>query len=177
MSEAPGNQASAEDRPARWQRPDAIGALLRKARTIAIVGLSADPQKASNFVATYLKRAGYRIIPISPKGGEILGERAYPDLASAAASVDGKIDLVDVFRPAKDCLGVVEQAIAVGAGAVWIQLGIVALEAGARAEAAGLEVVMDLCIKMEHGRRAGTLHWAGMNTGVITAKKARIGLG
>jgi predicted CoA-binding protein len=171
MSQAtPG--AGVLEQPARWQRPEAIGALLRSARTVAIVGLSADPQKASNFVATYLKRAGYRIIPISPKGGEILGERVYPDLASVGAPVD----IVDVFRPARDCLGVVEQAISAGARAVWIQLGIVALEAGARAEAAGLEVVMDRCIKMEHGRRAGTLHWAGMNTGVITAKKARLGL-
>ncbi len=176
MSEAPGSHASthaATDRPARWQRPDAISALLRSARTIAMVGLSADPQKASNFVATYLLRAGYRVIPVSPKGGEILGQRVYPDLAS----IEVLIDLVDVFRPAKDCLGVVEQAIATRAKAVWIQLGIVALEAGDRAEAAGLEVVMDLCIKMEHGRRAGTLHWAGMNTGVLTAKKARLGLG
>jgi uncharacterized protein len=169
MSEAPSSHA----RPARWQRPDAISALLRKARTIAMVGLSADPQKASNFVATYLLRAGYRVIPVSPKGGEILGQRVYPDLAS----IEVPIDLVDVFRPAKDCLGVVEQAIAARAKAVWIQLGIVAPEAGDRAEAAGLDVVMDLCIKMEHGRRAGTLHWAGMNTGVLTAKKARLGLG
>lgn len=165
--------SEASDKPARWQKPEAIGALLRSARTVAIVGLSADPQKASNFVATYLKRAGYRVIPISPKGGEILGERVYPDLASVGAPVD----IVDVFRPAKDCLGVVEQAIAAHARAVWIQLGIVSLEAGERAEAAGLQVVMDRCIKMEHGRRAGTLHWAGMNTGVVTAKKARLGLG
>lgn len=164
--------ASSSDPLARWQKPEAIGALLRSARTIAIVGLSADPQKASNFVATYLKRAGYRVIPISPKGGEILGERVYPDLAS----IGEPVDLVDVFRPAKDCAGVVEQAIAARAKAVWIQLGIVAPEAGARAEAAGLQVVMDKCIKMEHGRRSGTLHWAGMNTGVVTAKKARLGL-
>lgn len=166
------SQDSIAEKLARWQRPDDIGALLRSARTTAIVGLSADPQKASNFVATYLKRAGYRVIPISPKGGEILGERVYPDLASIGAPVD----LVDVFRPAKDCLGVVEQAIAAQAKAVWIQLGIVALEAGERAAAAGLQVVMDKCIKMEHGRRSGTLHWAGMNTGVVTAKKAKLGL-
>ena len=167
-----GKTASVTDKPARWQDPEAIGALLRSTRTIAIVGLSADPQKASNFVATYLKRAGYRVIPISPKGGEILGERVYPDLAS----IGEPVDLVDVFRPAKDCAGVVQQAIAAHARAVWIQLGIVALEAGELAEAAGLNVVMDKCIKMEHGRRSGTLHWAGMNTGVLTAKKARLGL-
>jgi uncharacterized protein len=172
MSDVATATAPVTDKPARWQDPEAIGAVLRSTRTIAMVGLSADPQKASNFVATYLKRAGYRVIPISPKGGEILGERVYPDLAS----IGEPVDLVDVFRPAKDCAGVVQQAIAARARAVWIQLGIVALEAGDRAEAAGLQVVMDRCIKMEHGRRSGTLHWAGMNTGVVTAKKARLGL-
>jgi uncharacterized protein len=172
MSDVATATAPVTDKPARWQDPEAIGAVLRSTRTIAMVGLSADPQKASNFVATYLKRAGYRVIPISPKGGEILGERVYPDLAS----IGEPVDLVDVFRPAKDCVGVVQQAIAARARAVWIQLGIVALEAGDRAEAAGLQVVMDRCIKMEHGRRSGTLHWAGMNTGVVTAKKARLGL-
>ena len=154
---------------ARWQRVDVIRDLLGSARTIAIVGLSADPQKASNFVGTYLKRAGYRIIPVSPRAGAILGERAFPDLAS----VDVPIDIVDVFRPAADCLAIVEQAIAVNARAVWIQLGIVNFAAAERAEAAGLAVVMDRCTKIEHGRRNGTLHWAGMNTGVLTAKKAR----
>jgi uncharacterized protein len=172
MSDVATATAPVTDKPTRWQDPEAIGAVLRSTRTIAMVGLSADPQKASNFVATYLKRAGYRVIPISPKGGEILGERVYPDLAS----IGEPVDLVDVFRPAKDCVGVVQQAIAARARAVWIQLGIVALEAGDRAEAAGLQVVMDRCIKMEHGRRSGTLHWAGMNTGVVTAKKARLGL-
>jgi len=156
---------------ARWQRVDVIRDLLLSARTIAIVGLSADPQKASNFVGTYLKRAGYRIIPVSLKAGEILGERAFPDLAS----VDVPIDIVDVFRPAKECLAIVEQAIAVNARAVWIQLGIVNFAAAERAEAAGLAVVMDRCTKIEHGRRHGSLHWAGMNTGVLTAKKARAG--
>jgi predicted CoA-binding protein len=156
---------------ARWQRIDVIRDLLRSARTIAIVGLSADPRKPSNFVGTYLKRAGYRIIPVSPRAGEILGERAFPDLAS----VDVPIDLVDIFRPAADCLAIVEQAIAVHAPAVWIQLGIVNLAAAERAEAAGLAVVMDRCTKIEHGRRNGSLHWAGMDTGVLTAKKARPG--
>jgi predicted CoA-binding protein len=156
---------------ARWQRIDVIRDLLRSARNIAIVGLSADPRKASNFVGTYLKRAGYRIIPVTPKTGEILGERAFPDLAS----VDVPIDIVDIFRPAADCLAVVEQAIAVRAPAVWIQLGIVNLAAAERAEAAGLAVVMDRCTKIEHGRRNGSLHWAGMDTGVLTAKKARAG--
>jgi uncharacterized protein len=170
---SPPEVLSAPDSLARWHQPHVIGDLLRSTRTIAMVGLSADPQKASNFVATYCKRAGYRVIPISPKSGEILGERVYPDLAS----VDVPIDLVDVFRPAKDCLAVVEQAIAVGARAVWIQLGIVAVQAAERAAAAGLIVVMDRCIKMEHARSAGTLHWGGMNTGVLSAKKARPRIG
>ncbi|MFZ5625448.1 MAG: CoA-binding protein [Gemmatimonadota bacterium] len=158
------------ERAARWQRPDTIRRLLTTARTVAIVGLSSDPQKASSFVATYLQRAGYRIIPVSPRGGEILGEKVYPDLAS----IPEPIDIVDVFRPARDCPAVVDQAIAVGARAVWIQLGIVSPEAGERAERAGLDIVMDRCMKMEHGRLAGTLHWGGMNTGVVTARKARL---
>ena len=152
--------------------PSVIGRILHNARTLAIVGLSAEPQKASHFVATYMKRAGYRIIPVSPKGGIILGL----PVVSSLADVEVPIDVAVIFRPAKDCLPVVEQAIAAKAKAVWIQLGIVNVEAADRARAAGLDVVMDRCIKMEHGRRTGGLHDAGMNTGFISARKARFGL-
>ncbi len=168
-AEASPSQAPAN---ASFDDPATIGRILREARTVAIVGLSADPQKASHFVATYLLRAGYRVIPVSPKPGTILGQTVVPSLAA----IDVPIDVVDVFRPAKDCPAVVEQAIAAGAKAVWIQLGIVSLEAAERAAAAGLSVVMDRCIKMEHGRRSGGLHLGGMNTGVISARKARVGL-
>lgn len=157
---------------ARWQRPEVIRRLLLESHTIAIVGLSTDEQKASSFVATYLMRAGYRVIPVTPKGGQILGEVAYPDLAS----VPEKVDIVDVFRRGKDCPAVAQQAIAIGAKALWIQLGIVSVEAAELAEQAGVAVVMDRCMKMEHGRLAGSLHWAGMDTGMLTARKGRIGL-
>ena len=155
-----------------YQDPFIIGRILRAAKTLAIVGLSAEPHKASHFVATYMKRAGYRIIPVSPKGGTILGLEVVPTLAE----IDDPIDVAVIFRPAKDCLPVVQQAIAAKAKAVWIQLGIVNVDAAECARAAGLDVVMDRCIKMEHGRLSGGLHDAGINTGVISARKARIGL-
>ena len=151
----------------RYQDPDIIRELLDACRTIAMVGLSADRQKASYFVASYLRYEGYRIIPVNPRGGEILGERVYPDLRS----IPGTVDLVDVFRPASECAAIVDQAIAIHAKAVWTQLRIVDFEAAEKALAAGLKVVMDRCVKMEHGRYGGSLHWAGMNTEIITAKK------
>jgi predicted CoA-binding protein len=153
---------------ALYQNSDCIRDLLANARTIAIVGLSADRQKASYFVANYLQREGYRIIPVNPRGGMILGEAVYADLQS----IPEKVDVVDVFRPSSEVPGIVDQAIAIGAKAVWMQLRIINFEAAERARAAGLSVVMDKCIKMEHGRYSGSLHWAGMNTEIITARRA-----
>ncbi|KAI5912886.1 CoA-binding protein [Thauera sp. 2A1] len=122
--------------------------LLQDTRTIAVVGMSANPERASNEVAQYLRRAGYTIIPVNPACAEILGEKCYPSLRE----VPVPIDLVDVFRKSEDVMPVVEDAIAVGAKAVWLQLGVIATEAAARAEAAGLAVVMDHCTKIEHRR-------------------------
>lgn len=157
------------DERRRFQDPATIRRLLGNSRTIAIVGLSTDPQKASSFVATYLQKAGYRIIPVTPRAGKILGETTVPDLGSLPVPVD----LAVVFRPGPACLEVATQAIAAGIPAIWFQLRIPAREAAERAAAAGLTVVLDKCIKMEHGRFAGTLHWSGMNTEIISAKKAR----
>ena len=157
---------TAEQR-ARYQNPDIIRDVLEQSRTIAMVGLSADRQKASYFVASYLRYEGYRIIPINPRGGEILGQRVYPDLRS----IPEPVDLVDVFRPASECPAIVDQAIAIHAEAVWTQLRIVDFEAAEKALAAGLKVVMDKCVKMEHGRYNGSLHWAGMNTEIVSARK------
>lgn len=154
----------------RFQDPGTITRLLRSSRTIAIVGLSSDPQKASAFVATYLQKAGYRIIPVTPRPGVILGEPTVPDLAS----LPGPVDLAVVFRPGHECLAVAEQAIAARIPAIWFQLRINALEAAQRAASAGLAVVLDKCVKMEHGRFGGTLHWGGMNTEIISARKARL---
>ena len=154
----------------RFQDTATIRRLLATSRTIAVVGLSTDPQKASQFVATYLQRHGYRIVPVTPRPGIILGERTWPDLTSIPFS----IDLVNVFRPAADGVAVARQAIAIGAPALWFQLRILALEAAEQAARAGLAVVVDRCLKMEHGRWSGTLHWAGMNTELITARKPRL---
>lgn len=143
--------------------------ILQEADTIAMIGLSSNPQKASQFVATYLQYQGYRIIPVHPKADTILGETAYPDLAS----IPEPVDVVDVFRPPHECPAYAEQAADIGADVFWMQLGIVSPEAAKIAEDRGLDVVMDRCFKMEHGRHNGGMHWVGMNTGIITAKRGR----
>lgn len=153
----------------QYQDPALIRSILAGARTIALVGLSKDPQRPSYFVASYLHYEGYRIIPVNPTATEILGQRSYPDLQS----IPEPVDLVDIFRPAAACMEIVEQAIAIRAKAVWMQLRIVNLAAAQRAKEAGLQVVMDRCVKMEHGRYNGSLHWVGMNTEIVTARKAR----
>ncbi|HVT11358.1 MAG TPA: CoA-binding protein [Fimbriimonadaceae bacterium] len=153
----------------RYQNTKTIRDLLATARTIAIVGLSTEKTKASNMVASYLQDEGYRIIPVHPKATEILGEKCYPDLKS----IPEKVDIVDIFRPASEVPGIVDDAIAIGAKAVWMQLRIIDLPSADRALAAGLKVVVDRCMKMEHGRFGGALHWAGMNTEVITAQRRK----
>jgi len=132
---------------------DELGRILREARTIAVVGLSADPEKPSHEVAAYLQAQGYRIIPVNPRGGVILGETVYADLHA----VREPIDIVDVFRPAAACLDVARDAVTVRAKVLWLQLGIVNVEAAALARAAGLAVVMDRCTLREHRRRPNHL--------------------
>lgn len=153
----------------RYQNTMVIQRLLRDAKTIAVVGLSTEKTKASNMVASYLQDEGYRIVPVHPKAAEILGEKAFPSLAE----IPFPVDIVDVFRPPDELPGIVEEARKIDAKAVWVQLRIINLEAADRALEAGLEVVVDKCIKMEHGRYGGMLHWAGMNTEVISAKRRR----
>jgi len=164
------NTTLSDEERRRYQDPAVIRRLLSTARTIAIVGMSADPQKASAFVASYMQHEGYRIIPVNPRGGRVLGETIYPDLAS----IPGPVDIVDVFRPSAEAPAFARQAVAIGARALWLQLRIISLEAGELAAAAGLDVVMDRCVKMEHGRFNGTLHWGGMNTEIISARKAAL---
>jgi uncharacterized protein len=164
------NTTLTEDERRRYQDPTVIRRLIAGARTVAIVGMSADPQKASSFVASYLQHEGYRIVPVNPRGGHVLGETIYPDLASIPIPVD----IVDVFRPPSEAPIFARQAVAIGAKALWLQLRIVNFEAAEIAAAAGLDVVMDRCLKMEHGRFNGTLHWGGMNTEIISARKARL---
>ena len=162
------NTTLSEEERRRWQNPDVVRRLLATARTVAIVGMSADPQKASAFVAAYLQHEGYRILPVNPRGGSVLGETIYPDLTAIPVPVD----IVDVFRPSAEAPTFARQAVAIGAKALWLQLRIVSVEAAGIAEAAGLDVVMDRCVKMEHGRYHGTLHWGGMNTEIVSARKA-----
>lgn len=144
------NQGTCE-LPAAPSTPAEIDAVLARARTIAVVGLSDKPDRESYQVAAYLQRSGFRIVPVNPAVREVLGEKAYPDLASVPPEI--AIDVVDIFRKPEFIPEVVEQAIARGSGAVWMQLGLAHNAAADRARAAGLAVVMDRCIKVEHQRR------------------------
>jgi predicted CoA-binding protein len=123
--------------------------ILKSARTIAVVGLSANPRRPSHGVARYLQRAGYRIIPVNPNVAEVLGERAYPTLGA----LPGPVDVVEVFRRSEFAGAIVDEAIAIGAGAVWLQDGVVDEAAAERARAAGLDVVMDDCMMRRHAAR------------------------
>ncbi len=145
--------------------------ILRDSRRIAVVGISAEWHRPSFFVGKYLLEHGYKMIPVNPKYREVLGQTCYPDLQSARAA--GPIDMVDCFRKAEDIGPLAEQAIAIGAKTLWMQLGVVNPAAAAKASAAGLEVVMDRCVKIEHGRLFGGLNWAGVNTRVISARRPR----
>ncbi|HKZ25175.1 MAG TPA: CoA-binding protein [Acidimicrobiia bacterium] len=143
--------------------------LLLAARSVALVGVSANPLRSSNFVATYLTRTTYRIYPVNPNAGEVLGLKCYPSLAELPEVPD----IVDCFRKEKDLPEVVEESIALGARAVWFQLGLRNDEAARRAREAGLVCVQDRCLKIEHARFAGGLHLAGFDTGVISSKRRR----
>ena len=143
--------------------------ILADARTIAVVGLSADWFRPSYFAAKYMQEHGYRIIPVNPKYPEILGEKSYPSLTA----IPLKVDMVDCFRNARDIVPIARDAIAIGAEVLWQQLGVVNHEADQLARAAGLDSVMDRCVKIEHARLFGGLGWAGVNTGVISARRPK----
>ncbi|MCB1274289.1 MAG: CoA-binding protein [Leucobacter sp.] len=162
---------SSEQQPTRtWQGPSAVKRLgiLRRAKSIAIVGASNNPARASYFVATYLLSSSpYDLYFVNPVADEILGQKAYDSLADLPVVPD----IVDVFRKHDDLPGVAQEAVDVGAKALWLQLGSWNEEAAAIAEAAGLDVVMDRCVKIEHARFHGGLHLAGFDTGVISSKR------
>ena len=141
--------------------------ILASSRTIAVVGLSAEWHRPSYFAAKYMQEHGYRIVPVNPRYTEILGERCHASLET----IDVPVDIVDVFRRTEEVLPIAVQAIAIGARCLWQQLGVKNAEAARLAEAAGLDAVMDRCVKIEHARLFGGLHWAGVNTGVISARR------
>ena len=143
--------------------------ILKECRVLAVVGLSAQWHRPSYFAAKYMQEHGYRVIPVNPKYREILGEKCYASLRE----IPQKVDLVDVFRKTRDVMPVAEDAIAIGAKVLWQQLGVKNEAAAAKAGAAGLDAVMDRCVKIEHGRLFGGLNWLGVNTRLISAKRPR----
>ena len=144
-----------------------IRRILTQARVIAVVGLSANWYRPSFFAAKYMQDHGYRVVPVNPSYQEVLGERCYPNLREIPFAVD----VVDCFRRAEEMPALAQDAVAIHAKVFWMQLGIRNAEAAAVATAAGLEVVQDRCVKIEHARILGGLNWAGVNTGVISSRR------
>jgi uncharacterized protein len=149
----------------RLQDPSVIQRVLNSAQTIAIVGLSANQLRASNFVGFYLKRHGYRVIPVNPRETQILGEQSYPSLRE----IPVEVDVVNVFRQPDAVPEIAREAVEIGAGTLWCQFGVISQEGARIAEEADLTVVMDRCLKIEHARYAGRMNWLGLNTGQISS--------
>jgi predicted CoA-binding protein len=152
----------------RYQDPLAIQRVLNTASTIAIVGLSRNELRASYFVGYYLKRHGYQVIPVNPRETEILGETCYPSLLDVPVPVD----VVNVFRAPAALPEIAREAVAIGAGALWCQFGVINFDGARIAEDGGVTVIMDRCIKVEHARYAGRMHWLGFNTQRVTSVRA-----
>ena len=154
----------------RYQDALTIQRVLHSSKTIAVVGLSGNELRASNFVGYYLKRHGYRVIPVNPRETEILGETSYPSLLE----VPEPVDVVNVFRAPDALPGIAREAVRIGAKALWGQFGVVNEEAARIAEEGGVTVIMDRCIKVEHARYVGRMHWLGFNTQRITSVRGGI---
>jgi uncharacterized protein len=143
--------------------------ILREYRSIAVVGLSAEWHRPSFFAAKYMQAHGYRIVPVNPRYTEVLGERCYPRLED----IPHPVDVVDVFRREPDVPEIARSAVAIGAKCLWQQLGLRSAEGDCIAREAGLDSIQDRCMKIEHARLMGGLNWAGVNTGVISARRPR----
>jgi len=141
--------------------------VLAQARVIAVVGLSASWNRPSYFAAKYMRDHGYRIIPVNPSYTEVLGEKCYPDLRS----IPEHVDIVDCFRRSAEIPAIARDAAAIGAKVLWMQLGIESAEAIEIALGAGMDVVVNHCVKIEHARILGGLNWAGVNTGVVSSRR------
>jgi hypothetical protein len=150
---------------ARYQDPLTIQRVLHTASTIAIVGLSKNELRASYFVGYYLKRHGYSVIAVNPRETKILGEKCYASLLD----IPGPVDVVNVFRAPEALPGIARDAVAIGAGALWCQFGVINEEGARIAEDGGLSVIMDRCLKVEHARYVGRMNWLGFNTQRITS--------
>jgi uncharacterized protein len=155
---------------ARYQDPLAIQAVLHNARTIAVVGLSNNELRASYFVGYYLRRHGYHVIPVNPREQSILGETCYPSLLDVPVPVD----VVNVFRAPDALPEIARDAVAIGADALWCQFGVINEEGAKIAEDGGVTVIMDRCIKVEHARYIGRMHWLGFNTQRITSVRTGV---
>jgi len=149
----------------RYQDPLTIQRAIHSAKTVAIVGLSKNQMRASFFVGFYLRRHGYRVIPVNPRESDVLGEPSFKSLLD----VPGHVDIVDVFRAPDALPGIADEAVAIGASTLWCQFTVINEEGGRIAEKGGLSVVMDRCLKVEHARYIGRMHWLGFNTQRITS--------
>lgn len=150
-----------------YQNTETIRKIIGGMQTIAIVGLSSNPLRASHFVGYYLRLHGYRVVAVNPRERDVFGDPAYPTLKD----VPFPIDVVDVFRAPLFVPAIAGEAIEVGAKALWLQFGVISPEGADRAAGTGLDVVMDRCMKVEHARHLGRMHWLGLNTGVITSRR------
>lgn len=151
----------------RYQNEAAIRRALHSSRTIAVVGLSPNELRASNFVGFYLKRHGYRVIPVNPRADEILGESSYPSLSE----IPEPVDIVNVFRAPDAVPDIAREAVAIGAKTLWLQFGVISPEGAEIAESGGMTVIMDRCLKVEHARHLGRMHWLGFNTHRVTSRR------
>jgi predicted CoA-binding protein len=151
----------------KYQDPNVIREILHTGRTIAIVGLSSNSLRPSNYVGFYLQRHGYRVVPVNPNEREALGEQAYPSLSE----VPFPVDVVDVFRAPQFVPAIAEEAVKIGAKYLWLQFGVISARGAEIAEQGGLKVVMDRCMKVEHARHLGRMHWLGFNTGVVASQR------
>jgi predicted CoA-binding protein len=154
-----------------YQDASTIRDILVSTRAVAIVGLSSNVLRASHFVGYYLLRHGYEIVPVNPRETEVLGRRSYPTLRD----VPVPIDVVDVFRAPDAVPEIARDAVAIGAKALWLQYNVISPEGARIAREGGLQVVMDRCMKIEHARHMGRMHWLGFNTGVVTARRLPVG--
>lgn len=153
--------------PERYQDEPTIREIVHTVRTIAVVGLSPNVLRPSNFVGFYLQRHGYQIVPVNPREKEILGETSY----SSLTDIPFPVDVVDVFRAPEAVPGIAEEAVQIGAKALWLQFGVISPEGAEIAKRGGLQVVMDRCMKVEHARHMGRMHWLGFNTEQISARR------